>query len=95
MSSFRRSHESDRVSAFRLCSKTWLLMKFLLSSMLLMFIVLVELVASIIFKVIGFVEDKDSLPVEEEFADLLICLNCGVHLCFTTMKATLVFIVVI
>lgn len=70
MSSFCRSHESDRVSAFRLCSKTWLLMKFLLSSMLLMFIVLVELVASIIFKVIGFVEDKDSLPVEEEFADL-------------------------
>lgn len=38
--------------------------------MLLMFIVLVELVASVTFKVTGFLEDKDSLFMEEEFAYL-------------------------
>lgn len=38
--------------------------------MLLMFIVLVELVSSVTFKVIGFLEGKDSLPMEEEFAYL-------------------------
>ena len=58
------------MSAFRLCSKAWLYQKFLLSSVLLMFLVLVELVASVTFKVIGFLEDKDSLPMKEEFAYL-------------------------
>jgi len=46
------------------------LIKFLLSSVLLMFVVLKDLVASVTFKVVDFLEHKDSLPMEEEFAYL-------------------------
>lgn len=68
MNSFGPRHTSEDMNAFRLFSKSWLLINFLLSSVLFMLIVLVVLVAPVTSEGTGFLEDKYSLPMEADFA---------------------------
>lgn len=68
MNSFGPRHTSESMSAFRLFLKSWLLMNFLLNSVLCMLIVLVVLVAPVTSEGMGFLEDKYSLPMEADVA---------------------------
>lgn len=68
MSSFGPRHRGESMSAFSLFSKSWLLINFLWSSVLRVLIVLVMLVSPVSSEGMGFLEDKDSLPLEANFA---------------------------